>query len=158
MLLGGMESRLSPQKQRSHLKQDCLPFCSFQRETEFVSPSELKSAQIRFKNKVKMPRFTKAEAHIPKYLRDSKSQKAKFRRENFWRPLTFDLIVRLIPFWLDRIKKCSERPSLGFGEIGSSEEEVGYHLMLVGPETDFYIRTMQQQGPVLATSKDLCHR
>ena len=93
----------------------------------------------------KMPRFIQDHLrNIPTSYRDRRSQRAKFRREDFWRPMALDLIVRLLPLWLARVQKCRERPVLDFGEMVTSSEEVGYHLMLVGPELDFYLKVISK--------------
>ena len=93
-----------------------------------------------------MPRFIQDHLrNIPTSYRDTRSQRAKFRREDFRRPMTLDLMVRLLPLWLARVQKCRERPTLDFGEMVTSSEEVGYHLMLVGPELDFYLKVISKK-------------
>ena len=93
-----------------------------------------------------MPRFVQGHLrNIPTSYRDTRSQRAKFRREDIWRPMTLDLKVRLLPLWLARIQKCQERPALNFGEMVTSSAKVGYQLMLVGPELDFCLKVISKK-------------
>ena len=44
-------------------------------------------------------------ANIPKDLTDKKSQETGFRKKQVWRPVELDLMIRLMPLWMDRVHR-----------------------------------------------------
>ena len=73
--------------------------------------------------------------------RDEKSYTSGFRRPGFWKPMQLDLMIRLMPLWLERVASCHQKNDIGAGEneMQTSVEELGYKLILLGPQIDFYL-------------------
>ena len=80
--------------------------------------------------------------NIPKSLKDQKSSEAEFRQTTFWKPVQDEVLIRLMPLWMERLSACKDNNDLGGGEMDEKIEELGYKLLLVGPQVDFYLRLL----------------
>ena len=83
--------------------------------------------------------------HIPKSLKDKKSSEAKLRWTTFWKLVHDEVLMRLMPLWMERLSVCKDKNDLGGGEMDEKIEELGYKLLLVGPQVDFYLRLLQKE-------------
>ena len=77
--------------------------------------------------------------NIPKSLKDQKSSEAEFRQMTFWKPVHDQVLIRLMPLWMERLSASKDKNDLGGGEMDEKIEELGYKLLLVGPQVDFYL-------------------
>ena len=77
---------------------------------------------------------------LSRSLKDKKSSESGFRRPTFWKEVQLDLLIRLVPLWMERVAACPEKNDLGEGEMNERIEQLGYKLMLVGPQVDFYLK------------------
>ena len=83
--------------------------------------------------------------NIPRDLLDKRSQETGFRKQQFWRPVELDLLIRLMPLWMERVHRYPKKNELGGGEMDPKTEELGYKLMLEGPQLDFYLNAFAKR-------------
>ena len=85
--------------------------------------------------------------NVPKSYRDDKSFDSGFRQKSFWEPMQGDLLIHLMPLWLERVSSSREKNDMGAGEaeMKSRVEELGYKLILIGPQIDFYLRLIAKR-------------
>ena len=58
-----------------------------------------------------------------------------------------DLLIHFMPLWLEKVSSCREKNDMGAGEaeMKSRVEELGYKLILIGPQIDFYLRLIAKR-------------
>ena len=78
--------------------------------------------------------------NISKSLKDKKNSEAEFREVKFWKPVHEEVLIRLMPLWMERLSPCKDKNDLGGGKMNEKIEQLGYKLLLVGPQVDFYLR------------------